>query len=56
MLRGMFGLRRGKVTREWRKLMISNEELNNMYTSPNNIRVMKSKGMELAGHVTRKGR
>ena len=35
--------------------MVSNEMLNNLYFSPINIRVMKSKRMKWAGHVARKG-
>jgi len=37
------------VTGEWRKL--HNEELNDLYCSENNIRVVKSRKMRLAGHV-----
>jgi len=40
VLRRIFGLRREKVTGEWRKL--HNEELNNFYCSPNIVRVIKS--------------
>jgi acyl-coenzyme A synthetase/AMP-(fatty) acid ligase len=40
--------------REWRRL--HNEELYNLYSSPNIIRVIKSRGMRWAGHVARKGR
>jgi hypothetical protein len=39
MLRGIFGPKRDEVTREWRKL--HNEELNDLYCSPNVVRVMK---------------
>ena len=45
------GLRRHEVTREWRKL--HNEELNDLYCSPNIIRVTKSRRMRWAGHVAR---
>ena len=45
----IFERKRGKVTREWRKL--HNEELNDMYTSPNTVRVLKSRRMRWAGHV-----
>jgi hypothetical protein len=39
------------VTGDWRKL--HNEELHNMYSSPNIIRVIKSTRMRWAGHVAR---
>jgi hypothetical protein len=41
------------VTGEWRKL--HNEELHNLYSSPNIIRLMKSRRMRWAGHVARMG-
>jgi len=41
VLRGIFGHKRGEVTGEWRKL--HNEELNDLYCSPNVIRVIKSR-------------
>jgi hypothetical protein len=37
------------VTVDWRKL--HNEELNDLYSSPNIVRVIKSRIMELVGHV-----
>jgi len=43
VLRGIFGPKRAEVTREWRKL--HNEELNNLYSSPNIVRVIKSRRM-----------
>ena len=49
MLRRIFGPTRVEVTGEWRKL--HNEELNDLYTSPNIIRVIKSRKMRWAGHV-----
>jgi len=49
MLRRIFGLKRDDVTGEWRKL--HNEELNNLYSSPNTLRVIKSRRMRWAGHV-----
>jgi hypothetical protein len=52
-LRGILGSERDEVTREWRKL--HNEELNDMYSSPNIVRVIKSRRMRLAGHVARIG-
>jgi hypothetical protein len=39
------------VTGSWRKL--HNEELHNMYSSPSIIRMIKSRTMRWAGHVTR---
>jgi len=43
VLRRIFGPRRDKVTGEWRRL--HNEELNDLYSSPNIVRVMKSRRM-----------
>jgi hypothetical protein len=50
---GIFGPKRDEVTGEWRKL--HNEELNNLYSSPNIVRVIKSRRMRWAGHVARMG-
>jgi hypothetical protein len=52
-LRIIFGPKRDKVTGEWRKL--HNEELNNPYSSPSIVRVIKSRRMRWAGHVARMG-
>jgi hypothetical protein len=41
------------VTGEWRKL--HNEELNDLYSSHNIVRVIKSRRMSWAGHVARMG-
>jgi hypothetical protein len=49
MLRGIFGPKREEVTGSWRRL--DNEELHNLYTSPNIIRVIKSMRMIWARHV-----
>ena len=46
--------KRGEVTGEWSKL--HTEELNDVYCSPNIVRVIKSRRMRWAGHVARMGR
>jgi hypothetical protein len=43
VLKGVFGAKRNGVTGEWRKLQ--NEELNDLYCSPNIVRVIKSSRM-----------
>ena len=53
MLRRIFGPRSDEVTGEWRRL--HNEELNDLYTSPKIVRVIKSTRMRWAGHVVRMG-
>jgi hypothetical protein len=53
VLRRVFGPKRNEVTGEWRKL--HNEELNDLYSLPNIVRVVKSRRMRWAGHVVRKG-
>ena len=54
VLRRIFGSKRHEVTGEWRKL--HNEELNDLYCSPNIVRVIKSSRMRWAGHVACMGR
>jgi len=48
----IFGPRRAEVTEEWRRL---HNELNDLYSSPNIMRVIKSRRMRRAGHVERMG-
>jgi hypothetical protein len=50
LLRRIFGPKREEVTGNWRRL--NNEELLNVYASPNIIRVIKSRGMRWTGHVS----
>jgi hypothetical protein len=54
VLRRICGGRREGVTGEWKKL--HNGELNKMYSSPNIVRVIKSRRMRWAGHVARMGK
>jgi hypothetical protein len=49
VLRRIFGPRRDEVTGYWTRL--HNEELNDLYSSPNIVRVIKSRRMRWAGHV-----
>jgi hypothetical protein len=53
VLRTVLGPKRDEVTGEWRKL--HNEELSDLYSLPNIVRVVKSKGMKWAWHVARMG-
>jgi len=54
VLRRIFGPKRDEVTGEWRKL--HKVVLNDLYCSPNIIRVIKSRRMRWAGHVAYMGR
>jgi hypothetical protein len=53
VLRRIFGPKRDEVTGELRRL--HNKELNDLYSSPNIIRVIKLRRMRWAGHVARMG-
>jgi len=53
-LRRIFGPKRDKITREWRKL--HNEELNDLYCSSITVRVIKSRRIRWAGQVAGMGR
>jgi hypothetical protein len=54
VLRRIFGPKRDEVTGGWRKQ--HNEELHNLYLTPNIIRMIKSRRMRWAVHVARMGR
>ena len=53
VLRRVFGPKRDEVTGEWSKL--HNEELRDLYTLPNIVRVVKSRRTRWAGHVAHMG-
>jgi hypothetical protein len=53
VLRRIFGPKRDEVMGEWRKL--HNKELNDLYSSPSIIRIIKSRRMRLAGPCSRNG-
>ena len=53
VLRKVFGLQRDEVTGEWRRR--HDEELYGLYSSPNIIRMVKSRRMRWAGHVAGMG-
>jgi hypothetical protein len=53
VLRKVFGPKRDEVTGEFRKL--HNKERNDLYSSPNILRVVKSRRLRCAGHVARMG-
>ena len=53
VFRRVFGPKRDEVRGEW--LKIHNEELRNLYSLPNIVRVVKSRRMRWAGHVPRMG-
>ena len=54
VLRRIFGPERDEVTGEWRK--VHNVWLNDLYCSPNIVRVIKWRRMRWVGHVARMGR
>jgi len=51
VLRRIFEPRRDEIMGKWRRL--HNEELNDLYSLPNIVRVIKSRRMRWAGHVAR---
>jgi hypothetical protein len=54
VLRRIFGPKRDVVTGEWRRL--HNKEIYALYSSPDSIRVIKSRRLRWAGHVARRGK
>ena len=54
VLRIIFGPRRDGVTVEW--LKVHKEDLNDLYCSPNIVRVIKSRRLRWVGHVAHMGR
>jgi len=51
VLRRIFGPKRDELTGEWRKL--HNEKINDLYSSRNIVRVIKSRKMRWLGHLAR---
>jgi hypothetical protein len=54
VLKRIFGPKRDEVSGGWRKS--HNEELHNLYPSPNIVRMIKSRRMRWAGYVARMGK
>jgi len=54
VLRRTYGPKRDEVTEKWRT--VHNEEHNDLYSSPNIVRVIKSRTLKLAGHAACMGR
>jgi hypothetical protein len=54
VLKRIFGPKRDEVTGGWRKL--HNEELHNLYSSPDIVRMIRSRRMRWVGHVARMGK
>jgi hypothetical protein len=54
VMRRIFGPKRNEVTADWKKL--HNEELNDLYSSPNIVRVIMSRRMRWVGHIARMGK
>ena len=54
VLRRISGPRRDEVTGQWRRL--HKEELNDLYSSPSIVRMIKSRRMRWVGHVARIGK
>jgi hypothetical protein len=55
MLRRIFGSKKTKWQKVGKKKKLHNEELHNLYSSPNITRIIKSRTMRWAGHVARMG-
>jgi len=53
VLRRIFGPKRDEVTGEW--INLHNEGLNDLYSSPDIVRMIKSRRMRWTGHVARVG-
>ena len=51
VLRKIFGAKREEIIEKWRKL--HNADLHALYSSPNIIRILKSRRLRCAGHVSR---